>query len=173
MQKNIADFEQELAQRAVQADKDRRAAVEVHQKEQAEREAELKKEIEKRNAKNKETELLWEARKREKAVAEEQRKKKEHEERIQLELIQNEESARLAKEQEELERIAKDLLQVQWLEEQHQKSLENSKVPQHQFDDAEEADNRHILSGEAAAGTDGLEVGPNMSTHLRSILRQI
>lgn len=160
----------ELDKQSERLTKERKITLEVHTKELAERESAKQKAIAERKAQIKADEEKWEKIRREKELAEQIRIKEENESRVKLELEQNAKEQALIKEREELDQLTKEAENSIWLEEKYRLTLE-SEVKIETPDIV--GDNSHIYTGEAAIGTGGLEVGPDMSQHLKRILRQI
>lgn len=168
--RNLLDLEQELAEQNAKREKLNLEAAQRRATEQAERLSKAAEEIEQRTMSAKATQEHWEKRKREEEEAEQLRLQKEHEERIKLELEHNAEQERIEEARRKEEQLAVDLENAKFLEEQAQKALEAQIVVVPETSEST-YDDSHILTGEAAKGTDGLETGPEMSDHLKRILR--
>ena len=95
--------------------------------------------------------------------------------RVQIELAQNEAQELVKKQKEKLEWIQGEIAKVDFANEQHRKGLSPRTrrfVEAIRSTEEDSNVNAHILTGEAAVGTDGLEHGPDISAHLKSILRR-
>jgi hypothetical protein len=179
--RDIAEIEQELAQRAKQTEKERLAAVEKHTRELGELQAARLAEIAVENALIRTNEEKWRKERQAAAEAEEQRKREETASRIRIEYEQNAMAENLRLQKEGAERLIRELENTEFLEEQYRKSLEPTKLPDlragsHKFEiniEHPEAPVSAVEPGGAVGGTSGeTPSNPEMSDHLKHILRQ-
>jgi hypothetical protein len=172
MGNSVEDLKQELQNRVAALDKERVEQLASLNTEQEKRRVKEEEAIAARAKYIKEQEDRLAAQKVAETKAEAQRQQKETEERLKAEALENEHQEKIRQDQEQARKLQEELLNAEFAAEQHRKATEAAQVkpvPQHE---AEEVDNRHVLTGEAAIGTDGLEVGPELSPHMRSILRR-
>lgn len=174
MDSSIEALQQQLKNRMAQLDQERTEHMAILNKEQEDRRIIETAEREERVRKIKEAEERVAARRAEIEAAETKRQQEALADKLKAEQLQNEALELVRKQQEKLEWLTKAISDAEFSEEQHKKSLENAKAiaigPVVVEDD--DKVNTHIMTGEAAVGTDGLEVGPELSSHLKNILRR-
>ena len=171
----IQTLEQQLRDKIASLDKQRAAQTAAFEKEQEDRRIIEAAEREERVKAIKQAEERRAVKEKAAAEAEAKRQQEARESQIKAEQLLNEQQEIVRKQQEKLEWLEKAISDAEFVEEQQRKVLDDAKSKgcNHPLEETEEEhDNAHILTGEAAAGTDGLEVGPSMSAHLRSILRR-
>lgn len=175
MDNSIELLEKQLAEKIANLDKERAAQLAAFSKEEEERKVIETAEREERVKAIKASEEKRLAREKASAEAEAKREQERREEKIKAEQLANEAQEIVRKQQAKLDYLTKAISEAERLEEQHSKAVEEAKTKLTAPSDIvadEENVNAHILTGEAAVGTDGIEVGPIMSAHLRSILRR-
>lgn len=171
---SVEDLQKQLQEKIERLDSERAEQLKAFGLEQEQRKIIESAEREERVKKIKEAEERVMARKADIERAEIKRQQEAREAQIKAEQLANEQQEIVRKQQEKLDWLTKAISDAEFVEEQHRKTLENAKVVAAEsapVDDIEKV-NAHIVTGEAAEGTDGLEVGPSMSSHLRSILRR-
>lgn len=173
----VEDLQKQLQEKIERLDSERAEQLKAFSLEQEQRKIIEAAEREERVKKIKEAEERVTARKAEIERAESKRQQEAREAQIRADQLANEQQEIVRQQQEKLDWLTKAIADAEFVEEQHRKTLENAKVSVHTavgpivIEDVERV-NAHIITGEAAEGTDGLEVGPSMSSHLRSILRR-
>jgi hypothetical protein len=170
-------LQKQLQEKIERLDKERAEQLKAFNKEQEQRKIIEAAEREERVKKIKEAEEKVAARKAEIEAAEAKRQQEAREAQIKADQLANEAQEFVRQQKEKLDWLTKAISDAEFIEEQHKKALEsaNQTDPTEAVDELEISEavvNAHVLTGEAAAGTDGLEVGPSMSAHLRSILRR-
>lgn len=173
MDNSIELLQKQLEEKIARLDKENADRTAAFNKEQEERRIIEAAERAERVKKIKESEERVIARKAEIEAAEIKRQQEATEARIKAEQALNEQQELVRKQREKLEWLENEIAKADYVQEQHEKSLAYKPAPIEEIPETDEAIvNAHIKTGEAAAGTDGLEVGPNLSAHLRSILRR-
>jgi hypothetical protein len=173
MDSSIDLLQKELQEKIARLDKERAAQTAAFNKEQEERRVIEAAERSERVKAIKEAEERVIARRQEIEAAETQRQKEATEARIKAELLDNERQELVRQQREKLEWLEAEIAKADYVQEQHAKAMAFKPAPADELILSDEAViNAHITTGEAAVGTDGLEVGPTLSEHLRSILRR-
>jgi hypothetical protein len=177
METSIEVLQKQLQEKIERLDKERAEQLKAFNKEQEQRKIIEAAEREERVRLIKEAEARVAAKQAANDAAEAKRQQEAREAQIRADQLANEAQELVRQQQEKLDWLTKAISDAEFIEEQHKKALEYAKqtVPSEATDELEISEavvNAHVLTGEAAAGTDGLEVGPSMSAHLRSILRR-
>jgi len=168
--RSLTELELEIAQRAKQTDKEHLAEAEKHAKELAEIQMKEQAEIAEINARNKANTDRVEKQKRDKEASESAAKQAETASRVRLEAEQNARDAAIQAKKKQAERLRKEIERAVFLDEQHAKNMKDLEYKAAPTEVGKE-DTRH-LTGEAAPGTDGSTPDtPEMSAHLKRILR--
>lgn len=171
-------LQKQLQDKIVALDKERLQQIATFNREQEEVRTIEAAERAERAQKYKEAEAKAMARQAAMERAEVQRIKEAAEARTNIELAQNEAQELVRKQKEKLEWLQNEIAKVDFANEQHRKSLSPQvhrlvvRPVVHTPQEEDASVNAHILTGEAAKGTDGLEHGPDISAHLKSILRR-
>lgn len=173
MDNTIVQLEKVLAEKIEKLDKERAEQLAAFNKEQEQRRIIETQERDERIRKFREAEAVRKTREEERDRAEAARIREAEADRKRVEQKENELQEKIRLQQEKLEWIQREIDKVDFADEQHRKAIAPpvEEKKEEALED-ESITNAHIISGEAASGTDGLEVGPNLSAHLRSLLRR-
>ncbi len=175
---SIEELQTQLAQKIEALDKERQENARKNQEERERMVLEIEMERQERVKKYEEQVAVHEESQRKAAEAAEVRRQVEISERLATEQKQNALDDTLRQQREKLEWLEKAISDAEFQEEQHRKSIENSRVylPVEPLDNAEvskEYPQTCADGGVSAPGTDGsTPESPLMSSHLKGILRQ-
>lgn len=173
MDNSIELLQKQLEEKIARLDSERAAQTAAFNKEQEERRTIEAAERMERVKAIKEAEERVIARKAEIEQAEILRQKEATEQRVKAEQALNEQQELVRKQREKLEWLEAEIAKADYVQEQHDKAMAFKPAQiETVIKDDEVAVTAHITTGEAAAGTEGLEVGTTLSAHLRSILRR-
>lgn len=167
----IEELQKALEERIQKLDEERKRNDELLSKERAEMQELAATERSKQLEVNRAAEEKAKQRKIAEQEAENERIRRAREEQLLLEQKQNAADELIKKQRETLQWLEAEIAKVEFIEEQHQKALENSKATIQEA--AATPETVVTKPGDPVSGTDGSTPDtPLMSQHLKSILRQ-